>query len=187
MGNVDDGGAQSLVQFCDLSSHLYTQLGVQVGKRLVHQEYLGASDDRTAHGDSLSLTTGKSFGLTVKQMAQVKDLGSFFNSLVDLILRNFTKLQAECHIIINSHVRIQSVVLEYHGDISVLGLYIVHELAINFELTGGNVFQTCDHTKSCGFSASGRAYEDDEFLVFDLHVEVLNCLESVRIYFADVL
>ena len=37
---VDDRSAQSLMQLGDLSSHLYTKLRIQVGKRLIHQEYL---------------------------------------------------------------------------------------------------------------------------------------------------
>ena len=74
MCDVDDGGAQSLVKLGNLGSHLNTELGIQVGQRLVHQEYLGASDDCTAHGDTLSLAAGKSLRLTVKEMGQVEDL-----------------------------------------------------------------------------------------------------------------
>ena len=187
MGDVDDGGAQSLVKFRDLCSHLDTKLCVQVGKRLIHKEYLRVTDDRAAHSDTLSLTTGKSLRLTIKQVCEVKNSCRFLNCLVDLILRNLAQLKTECHIIINGHVRIQSVVLENHRDISVLGLYIIHYLAVDHESTGGDVFQTRDHTKGCGLSASGRTYEDDEFLVGDFHVEVLDCLITVGINFANIL
>ena len=87
---VDDRGAQSLVQFGNLNTHLYTQLRIQVGKRLIHKEYLRITNDSTAHGNTLSLTTGQSLRLTIKQSCQVKDLSSFFNHLVDLVLRNFS-------------------------------------------------------------------------------------------------
>ena len=186
MCNVDDGGAQSLVQLCDLGSHLNTELSIQVGKRLVHKEYLRRTDDSTAHSDTLSLTAGQSLRLTVKEVGQVKDLGCITNGLVDLILRNLTKLKAECHVVINCHVRIQSVVLEDHCDVSVLGLDVVHKLAVDLELTGGNVLKTCDHTKGGGLSASGRTYEDDELLVSDFHVEVSDSVISVGIYLVDI-
>ena len=67
MGNVDDGGAQSLMQLRNLNTHLYTQLCIQVGERLIHQEYLGITHDSTAHGNTLSLTTGESLRFSVKE------------------------------------------------------------------------------------------------------------------------
>ena len=84
-------------------------------------------------------------------------------------------------------MRIQSVVLEYHRDISVLWLHVVYNLVADLQFARGDLLQTCDHTKRCGFSASGRAYKDDEFFVFDLEVKILNCFKAVRINLADVL
>jgi hypothetical protein len=84
-------------------------------------------------------------------------------------------------------VRIQSVVLEYHCDVSVLGLDVVHELAVDPELTGRDIFQTCDHSQSGGLSASGRAYENDKLFVSNFHVEILNSLIAVGINLAYIL
>ena len=124
---IDDSGAQSLMQLGDLNTHLYTKLRIQVGQRLIHQEYLRVTNDCTAHSHTLSLTTGKSLRLTIKESCQIKDLCCFFYHLVDLILRNLSQLKTECHVIIYRHMRIQSVVLEYHCDIPVLRLYIVND------------------------------------------------------------
>ena len=68
----------------------------------------------------------KGFRFTIKKFVKVKDSCCFTNCFVDLVLRNFTKFQSECHVIIYCHMRIQSVVLEYHCDITILRLYIVH-------------------------------------------------------------
>ena len=87
---IDDGGAQSLMQFCDLDTHLYTQLSIQVGQRLIHQEYLRVTNDSTSHSNTLSLTTGQSLRLTIKQLSQIQNLSSFLNHLVDFVLRNFS-------------------------------------------------------------------------------------------------
>ena len=185
--DVDDGGAKSLVKLSDLGSHLNTKLSIQVGKRLVHKEDLRITNDSTTHSDTLSLAAGKSLRLAVKEVSQVKDSCCLFNSLVDLILRNLAELKTECHVIINGHMRIQSVVLEYHRDVSVLGLNVVHELAVDLEFTGRDIFQTCNHSQSGGLSASGRTYENDEFLISDFHVEILNSLVAVRINLAYIL
>ena len=133
---VDDGSAQSLMQLGDLRSHLYTELRIQVGQRLIHQEYLGATHDSTSHSNTLSLTTGKSLGLTVKELLQIQDLGSFSYHLVNLSFGNFSKFKAECHIVIYRHVRIQSVALEYHRDISVFRLYVVYHAVADFQFAG---------------------------------------------------
>ena len=67
---VDDSSAQSLMQLGNLSSHLYTKLCIQVGQRLIHQEYLRGTNDCTTHSYTLSLSTGKSLRLTVKELLQ---------------------------------------------------------------------------------------------------------------------
>ncbi len=82
---------------------------------------------------------------------------------------------------------IQSVVLEYHCDISVLGLYIVYNSVADLQSTGRDIFQTCDHTKGSRLTTSGGTYEDDEFLVFDFQIEILNCFKTIGINFGDVL
>ncbi len=84
-------------------------------------------------------------------------------------------------------MRIQSVVLEYHCDISVLRLYIVNNSVTDLQLTGGDVLQTSDHTKSGRLTAARRAYENDELLICDFKIEIFYCLESVRVYLADIL
>ncbi len=82
-------------------------------------------------------------------------------------------------------MRIQCVVLENHRDISVLRLDIVDDFAIDLQCAGGNVLEAGDHTERCGFAASGRTDEDDEFLVFDIKCEILDCMESVGVFFVD--
>ena len=92
MGYVNDGSAQVLMQFGDLNTHLNSQFCIQIGKRFVHQEYFRITDDGTSHGNTLSLTTGKSVRLTVKKFVKVKNLGSFTNLLVNLILWHLAEL-----------------------------------------------------------------------------------------------
>ena len=55
MGDVDDGGLDALVEALDLGAHVNTELGIEVGQRLIEQEELGPPDQRAAHGDALAL------------------------------------------------------------------------------------------------------------------------------------
>ena len=45
VGDVDEGGAQSFVESCDLGPHDTAELGIQIGQGLVQKEDLGASHD----------------------------------------------------------------------------------------------------------------------------------------------
>ena len=81
---------------------------------------------------------------------------------------------------------IKSVVLEYHRDISVLRLYIINLLVTDPKLTGADLLKSCYHTKCCRLTTTGWSYENDEFLIFNLKVEILNCYETVRIYFTYI-
>ena len=69
-------------------------------------------------------------------------------------------------------MRIKSVVLENHRNISVLRSNVVYESVADKEFAFGDFFKTCNHTQCCGLSAAGRTYEDNEFLILDVHGEI---------------
>ena len=184
---IDDRCAESLMELGDFGSHLNTELRVQVGERLVHQEYFRVTDNSTSHRDTLSLAAGKSLGLTVEELCQIQNLRRVLNHRIDLILRNLAELEAECHVVIHGHMRIQRVVLENHRDITVLGLYIIHDLAVNLECAARDIFKPCDHAQCCRLSAAGRSYKDDEFLVLNIQIEILDSFKSIGILFVNVL
>ena len=58
-------------------AHRDAELGVQVGQRLVHQERLGLTDDRAAHGDTLALTAGEGGGLALEVLLEAEHRGGF--------------------------------------------------------------------------------------------------------------
>ena len=183
---IDKCSTQLLVQLGDLSSHLCTQLSVQVGQRLVKQEYLRITNDRTTQCNTLSLTTGHCLRLTIQQVAQIQNLCSFFYLASDLVLRNLTQLQTECHVVEYGHVRIQSVVLEYHCNISVLRSDVVYQTVADVQFALRNFFQTSDHTQGGGLTTTGRTYQNDKFLVLDLQIYVLYSNYIARILFINM-
>ena len=184
---IDDCSTQSLVDLGNFDTHLYTKFSIQVGKRLIHKEYLRITYDSTSHSNTLSLTTGKSLRFTIKKFLKVKDSCSFTNCFVNLVFRNFTKFKSECHVIIYCHMRIQSVVLEYHCDISVLRLDVIYSLAVDDQVTARDILETCNHSKGGRLTTAGWSDEDDEFLILDIEVEILNSDEAVRILLGYIL
>ena len=50
------------------------------------------------------------------------------------IFRDLAELQAERHVVVDGHMRVEGVVLEHHGDVPVLGAEPVHQGAVDVEL-----------------------------------------------------
>ena len=73
VGDVDRGHAQPLVQAAELRAHRDAELGVEVAKRLVHQERLRLADDRAPHRDPLALAAGQLAGLALHHLLQPQD------------------------------------------------------------------------------------------------------------------
>ena len=120
-------------------------------------------------------------------MLDLEDLSSFLNTALDLITSYLTELKTECHVIEYCHMRIESVVLENHRDITILRENVVDETILDVDLTLGNIFETSDHTKSCGLTATGRSYQDDELLIGNLKVEVRNSYYAAFILLVNML
>ena len=170
----------------DLGSHLRTELRIQVGKRLVEQEDLRVTDDGTAQRNTLSLAAGKRLRLSVEQVGNIENTGSLFNAALDLILRRLSELQAERHVIINGHMRVQSIVLEHHRDISVLRRHIVCELVADIKLALADLFKAGDHSQCRGLTAAGRSDENDKLLVFNVQAEIRDGRNAAGVNLIDI-
>ncbi|PTX59649.1 hypothetical protein C8P63_11184 [Melghirimyces profundicolus] len=173
------------MQLADLRPHLHPQFGVQVGQRFVHQEHLGFTHDGPAEGHPLALTPGECFGFSVQQVFDVENFGRFLYPLVDFVLLEFPKLQAEGHVLVNVHMGIQGVALEHHGDVPILGGNVVDQPVTDVQLPFRNFFQSGDHPKGGGFPATGGSDQNQKLLIFDMQVKVGNS-RDVPIPFVDV-
>ena len=103
----------------------HAQLGVQVGERLVEEEDLRLAHDGAADGHALALAAGQGRGLALQELLDAQDLRGLLDALLDLRLGELAQLQAEGHVVVDGHVRIEGVVLEDHGDVPVLGRDVV--------------------------------------------------------------
>ena len=81
---------------------------------------------------------------------------------------------------------IQSVVLEYHCDLTILRCYVVYKTVTDKELTLSDLLKAGDHTQSGGLTATGRTYQYQKFLVFDFKVEVRNSGNAAGIFLINV-
>ena len=84
-------------------------------------------------------------------------------------------------------MRVQSVVLEDHGKVAVLGSQIVHGFPVNQQLPGGDVLQPDNHAQGRRLTAPGRTDEDHELAVSDVQIDVFDSLKTVSVLLDDVL
>ena len=85
-----------------------------------------------------------------------------------------TQLQSESNVVINGHVGVQSVILENHCNVTILGGNVIDQTVTDVQFAAGDILQTCDHTQGSGLTTARRTDQNDEFLVTDVHGEFLN-------------
>ena len=173
VSNINERALDLVAQLNELGTHLVTKLGVQVGQWLVHQEDLGVTHDGAADSDTLALAARKRLGLTVEVLGNAQNLGSRANLAVDLVLGDLLELERKRHVLVHRHIGVQSIALEHHGDVAVLGRHVVDALAVDEHIARGNVLQAGDHAHRRGLTAARGANEDDELLIVNGEVEVL--------------
>ncbi len=171
VGDVDHGGLEAVVELGNFGAHLHAHFGVEVRERFVEEEGLRFADDGAADGDALALAAGERLGFALELfVGDAEDLGGFADALVDLGFRVLAQHQAERHVFVDGHVRIERVVLEDHGDVAIFGRNVVDALAVDENVAAGDFLEARDHAERGGFAAAGRADEHDEFLVADFEV-----------------
>jgi hypothetical protein len=123
------------------------------------------------HGDALALAAGERLGLAVQVLLEVQQPGRFLDPAAALVLVDAGDLQREAHVVRDGHVRVKGVVLEHHGDVPVLRRYIGDLAVADQDPAAVDVFEAREHAQGGGFSAAGRAHQDQELAVGDLQVQ----------------
>ena len=88
--------------------------------------------------------------------------------------------QAERHVLVHGHVRVERVVLEHHGHVAVLRRHIVDHLAVDHDLAVGDVLEAGDHAQGGRLAAAGRPDQHHEFLVGDVEIDAAHGLGLVE-------
>src|SRR6266508_1119331 len=180
VGDVNSRRLQTPLQLLDFRAHLDAELRIEVRERLVEQVDGGFADDRAAESDALTLATRKLLGLAVEQVGDLQDLRRLPDEPVDLGSGELSDLQAELQVLADSHVGIEGIVLEDHGDVAVLGGKVVDNPAADLDPALGNLFEPGDHPQSRGLAAPGGPDENHELMISNVEVQVLDDRDLVE-------
>ena len=174
VGHVNERGLETLVQPAEHGASVNAELGVQVGQRLVHQEHRRVANDGASNGHALSLPARELLGLAVQQLADPQFVGCFLDPPVDLGLGGFAQPEAKGHVVVHGHVRVQSIALEHHGDVAVLGGDIVDQAVPDIDVALGQLFQAGQQTQARRLATARRSNKDQELFVRDVNVQVVD-------------
>src|SRR5215469_6090738 len=163
--DVDRCGFQSLVQFFDFCAHLHAQFGVEIGQGLVEQKDLRITHDGAAHGDALALPAGKLTRITPEQLRQTENRCCSIDTLVDFAFWRTAQFHGERHVGGDSHVRVERVVLEHHGDVTFFRRHVVDDAVADADFARSDIFQAGDHTQQGRFAAAGWADQHNELAI----------------------
>src|SRR5262249_4763520 len=110
-----------------------------------------------------------------------KDIRRFAHTLFDLAAAEAAHLQAERHVVVDAHVRIERVVLKHHRYVAVHWRQFVHHGVADQDLARGDGFEPRHHAQRRCLAPTGGADQDHEFLVADLEVDVLDRMDLVEL------
>ena len=186
MRDVDRGHLEIALDAQDLGAHLDAQLGVEIRQRLVHQKQLRLAHDCATHRDALALPTRERAWLLRQHLAQAERRRRLAHTTVDLRLRHVSLPQAECHVGVHVHVRVERVVLEDHRDVALLRGQVVDDAPADRDGPVGDLLEARDHAQGRRLAAAGRADEHEELAVVDVERQVEHGLDTVVVDLVDL-
>ena len=101
-------------------------------------------------------------------------MSGLLNALLTLRLGNPSHLQSKAHVVAHGHVGVQGVVLEDHGDVTVLGREVGDVTLTDPDRSGIDLLQAREHPEGGGLAAAGWSDQDHEFAVADLQIEFVD-------------
>ena len=137
MRDIQRRRSQLVLQAHDVASGLNSERGIEVGEGLVHKEDLRIAHDCSGQSDSLPLPTRKLTGLAIHQVFVAQCGRCPENTLGSLGGIDFALPEREFDIFLNAEMGIERVGLEDHGNIAILWIHIVDDVASNLNVALG--------------------------------------------------
>jgi hypothetical protein len=172
VGDEEDGDLQLHLDALQLLAHLYADLRVERGERLVHQQYLGLEDQGPGDGHALLLAAGELARVLLLVAVQREEGEEFRDLFLDGPVRDLAEPQPEGEVLEHGHVRPEVVALEHHGRRPLLGRQLRDVLPAQDHLPPVRVQESAHGAEDGGLAAARRPQEGDELGLGHLEVDV---------------
>src|SRR5579871_1076730 len=179
MGNIEDGGAEILLDALQLQSEIRPEFCIEGRQRLVHQ-----IDGRPAHqgptdGHALHLATGE-FGRAVGELVGDAEQARHFPYLaLDLLLGQpaHRRTEREGQVVEDRKMGVERILLEDEGHVALGWGRLGHVASGDMDTAAIGLLQSGDETERRGLAGTGRAQKHDEFAVCDVERKLRHRLE----------
>jgi hypothetical protein len=128
---------------------------------------------------ALTLAAGQLLRLAVDEFDDIEHARGFVDPGLDLGFGKSLQAQAERHVFRYRHMRIKRVVLEHHGDVTILRWHVVDDIASNHDVAVGDVLQPRDHPQRGRLAAARRPHQHDKLMVGDVEIDAAHRLDLV--------
>ncbi|MCY1546690.1 hypothetical protein D9M68_827010 [compost metagenome] len=180
MGDVDGGHAHVALQMVEKAAGFETELGIEIGERLVKKIDLAWIDQRPRQRRALLLAAGNLARQPLQKVANLEHVGHLLGAGVAFGFLLAAHLQGIGDVVGDVHMRIERIVLEDHGNAAVLRVQIGDVAAANHHPARRRRFEAGDHAQAGRLAAARRAEQADELAVGDLETDVGNRDESAE-------
>ena len=121
MRDEDRGDPQLPDDLLHLDLHLEPQLAVERAEWLIQQQHARLDGQRSSERHTLLLATRQLVGIAIAQASQVNQVQHFLGVPRHEVRGRVAHPETERHVLLDSHVREQRIVLEYHTDLPLVG------------------------------------------------------------------
>lgn len=153
VSDINSGYAGFLADTADFRPHLKPQLGVEVGKRFVKQQYAWLDHKGPGQGDSLLLTSRELIWLSLSIFAHLNHVKSPHHLCLAIRCRNLPEDQAIGDIVSNCHVRPQGITLKDHSGISTVWRCRCDVSIIEMDRSTRRLDEAGNHSQQGGLAA----------------------------------
>src|ERR1700722_13009219 len=180
MSYIDHGRRDLLMEALDLPTHVVPELRVEVRQRLVEQEDPRIAHHRAPDRHALTLAARELTRIAIEEGTHAQHPGNAIHPLFDVRFGHSTRTQTEGNIAEHRHVRIERVVLEHHGHITVARTYVIDDFAADFDVARIGVLEPGDRAQKGALAAPRRSDQHGEFAVRDVEIDAPGRLEPAR-------
>ena len=107
------------------------------------------SDYRACERYPLPLAAAQFSGFSVQQFRDAEQMSRFTYQSPDFILGNISHPKSDGYVVEHSHVGIQGVALENHGDVTVCRREVIDLSSIDYDISLIRLFETCHKSYQC--------------------------------------
>ena len=130
MGHVDGGDPQILLESFDLPTHGQPETGVEVRQRLVEQQEVRLLHQGAPKSHPLLLPARQLSDLAIQQIADAHHVGHRLDPFLDLTLAQLLQSERVADVAEHRHMGVEGVALKHHADATILGGYLVDDVAV---------------------------------------------------------